>query len=91
MNIPNIEANSHIYNNFSFFTKGGMGEIYKGTESDTNRPIILKLIFIEDESYEELLQREVDVSVSFKDNNVVNSKAAGKIDLDGNSYFYIIL
>ncbi len=90
MNIPNIEANSHIYNNFSFFTKGGMGEIYKGTESDTNRPIILKLIFIEDESYEELLQREVDVSVSFKDNNVVNSKAAGKIDLDGNSYFYII-
>ena len=51
MNIPNIEANGHIYNNFSFFTKGGMGEIYKGTESDTNKPIILKLIFIEDESY----------------------------------------
>jgi len=90
MNIPNIEANGYIYKNFSFFTKGGMGEIYKGIESDTNKPIILKLIFIEDESYEELLQREVDVSISCKDNNVVNSKSAGKINLDGNSYFYII-
>lgn len=40
MNIPNIEANGHIYKDFSFFTKGGMGEIYRGIESDTNKPII---------------------------------------------------
>lgn len=90
MNIPNIEVDSHVYKDFSFFTKGGMGEIYKGIEAATKQTVILKLIFIENENFEELLKREIDVSLSFKNRNIVNTRAAGKIDIDGNSYFYII-
>lgn len=90
MNIPNIEVDSHIYKDFSFFTRGGMGEIYKGIDIATNKTVILKLILIENDNSEELLKREIDVSLSFKNKNIVNTKAAGKIDIDGRSYFYII-
>ena len=90
MNIPNIEIDSHVYKDFSFFTKGGMGEIYKGIDAATNQTVILKLIFIENENFEELLKREIDVSLSFKNRNIVNTRAAGKIDIDGNPYFYMI-
>lgn len=57
MNIPNIEVDSHVYKDFSFFTKGGMGEIYKGIEAATKQTVILKLIFIENENFEELLKK----------------------------------
>lgn len=90
MIIPVIDNKGIAYKDFTFFTKGGMGEIYKGVESETDKSIILKLIIIENNEYEELLKREIDVSMSFTNRNIVNTKAIGKIEIDGNLYYYII-
>lgn len=90
MNIPTIKNNDESFEDFTYFTRGGMGEIYKGIEKNSNSEVILKLIPIDDTSYEKLLKTEVDVSLSFNNPNIVKTRHGGKIEIEGTQYFYMI-
>lgn len=78
------------YVNFSYFTKGGMGEIYKGTNISTNNAVILKLIAITDTDEEQLLKREIDISLKLSSPNIAKTFASGKSKIENTDYFYII-
>lgn len=90
MNIPTIQNADESYEDFTYFTRGGMGEIYKGIEKNSNTEVILKLIPIDDTSYENLLKTEVDVSLSFNNPNIVKTRHGGKIEIEGTQYFFMI-
>ena len=90
MDIPKIKNNDESFEDFTYFTRGGMGEIYKGIEKKSNTEIILKLIPIDDSSYENLLKTEVDVSLSFNHPNIVKTRHGGKIEIEGTQYFFMI-
>jgi len=72
------------------FKKGGMGEIFKGIEDNTKEDVILKLVFIDDPSEEELLSREIDSSKMLTHENLVQTIHTGKIAIDGNNYLFLI-
>ena len=90
MNIPTIKNTDESFEDFTYFTRGGMGEIYKGIEKNSNTEVILKLIPIDDTAYENLLKTEVDVSLSFNNPNIVKTRHGGKIEIEGTQYFYMI-
>ncbi|MBF9017186.1 MULTISPECIES: serine/threonine-protein kinase [unclassified Oceanispirochaeta] len=91
MTIPEInDENGNIYEDFTFFKKGGMGEIYKGKEKKSGKDIVIKLVFIDLPDYESLLKTELDISEKFSHMNVVSSLKSGKIEIDGNDYLFMI-
>lgn len=90
MNIPSIQKDNHIFDDFKYFTHGGMGEIYRGLDKTNNSEVILKLIPIDDSSYEKLLKTEIDVSIGFDNPNIAMTRHGGKIELEGTQYFFLI-
>lgn len=90
MNIPAIKNNNESFESFTYFTHGGMGEIYKGIEKSSNTDVILKLIPIDDSSYEKLLKTEIDLSKNFSNPNIVVTRCGGKIEIEGTQYFFLI-
>lgn len=90
MNIPSIQKENHIFDDFKYFTRGGMGEIYRGFDKSNNSEVILKLIPIDDSSYENLLKTEIDVSIGFDNPNIAMTRHGGKIELEGTQYFFLI-
>lgn len=90
MNIPTINHNNESYEKFTYFTRGGMGEIYRGIEKNSNLDVILKLIPIDDTSYENLLKTEINVSLAFNNPNIVITRHGGKIEIEGTQYFFLI-
>lgn len=89
MNIPPITIGSETYSGFNYLTKGFMGEIYKGEDLCGN-PVVLKVSPIENETCEQQLKREAQVSLALKHNNVVNTRAAGNISLGEKPHFFMI-
>jgi len=89
MNIPIINANGEYYSNFKYFNRGGMGLLYKGIEIKTNEDVILKLLEI-DNNIEELLIREIEASNKLIHNNIVKTRATGKIKIENGIFFYVI-
>ena len=91
MNIPSINQNNAVrYDSFSFFKKGGMGEIYKGKDVKTGDDVVLKLVLVESPDEENLLKTEFDVSTELKHRHIVSSLQSGKIEISGNHYLYMI-
>jgi eukaryotic-like serine/threonine-protein kinase len=91
MTIPEIDNGQGIkYSNFVFFKKGGMGEIYKGSQINTDKEVILKLIVIENTEDESLLNTEIEVSSQLLHTNIVKTLGTGKINIEGNNYLFII-
>lgn len=80
----------NVYVNFHFFTRGGMGEIYKGLDNKTNKEVILKLIAITDADEEQLLEREIDISLNLINPNIAKTFLSGKAVIDNINYLYII-
>lgn len=91
MNIPEIEVgNGSKYTNFVFFKKGGMGEIYKGVDSDTNKDVILKLILIGTPEEQKLLETETHVSETLVHPNISKTLKTGQVEICGNPFLYIV-
>ncbi|WP_338413349.1 serine/threonine-protein kinase [uncultured Sphaerotilus sp.] len=91
MNIPNIiNQSGNEYGSFSFLSKGGMGEIYKGQELSSGAEIVIKLIVIENTDVESLLQTELDVCNSLPNKNIVTSLHNGRLVINGTNYLFII-
>jgi serine/threonine protein kinase len=91
MTIPEItNAEGAKYSHFVFYKKGGMGEIYKGTDEKEQKDIVLKLIAIDDPNDEELLMREVDASLTLSHANIAKTLSTGKIEIESIKFLYII-
>ena len=91
MTIPEITDGDGVkYGNFTFFKKGGMGEIYKGQEINTGKEVVLKLVVIDIPDEETLLQTELEVSKKFSHENIVKTLHTGKIEIEGNNYLFVI-
>lgn len=91
MDIPSINRGNEVrYDSFTFFKKGGMGEIYKGKDVKTGDDIVLKLVLVESPDEEYLLKTEFDVSMKLKHKNIVSSLHSGKIEINENNYLYMI-
>jgi len=91
MTIPTIEDyKGRKYSHFVPFKKGGMGEIYRGHEENTNPEVVIKLIVVSDYTEEELLFRELEASKNFEHKNLVETYSTGRIVIDGGNYLYII-
>lgn len=91
MFIPEINDNKgNKYSDFTLFKKGGMGEIYKGLNINSKKEVVLKLIFLDSQFKESLLQTELEVSKKFEHQNIVSSLHTGKIAIEGNDYLFMI-
>lgn len=91
MTIPEIvDGQNTKYSNFSFFKKGGMGELYKGVEAATRKEVILKLILIGSPEEKSLLETEIHVSEKLAHPNISKTLKTGEIEVDGNEYLFII-
>jgi serine/threonine protein kinase len=91
MTIPTIKSpDGRCFTNFSFFKKGGMGELYQGIEKTSKTDIILKLIPIGTPEEEVLLNRELDASIHLSHKNIVKTISTGKICIASISYLYIL-
>jgi serine/threonine protein kinase len=91
MTIPEIKnKDGKVYYDFKFYKKGGMGEIYKGTELETKENVILKLVIVDNPDEEELFMREINASSSLSHKNIVKTLATGKITIDAIIYVYIV-
>jgi eukaryotic-like serine/threonine-protein kinase len=78
------------YSQIDFFAKGGMGEIYKAYDNINQKEVAIKFIHITNQSEEELLIREVDVSSKLDGKNVVKTNYTGKEIINSQSYLYIV-
>lgn len=92
MNVPALKGPDSVtqYTNITYFTKGGMGEIYKGTDNIENKIIAVKLIPLVGSDEDILLEREVAVSISLTGKNLVKAHFAGRVEIEGVSYLYIV-
>jgi serine/threonine protein kinase len=91
MIIPEISTSDGLmYTGFSFFKKGGMGELYKGFEKDSKKEVILKLIPIDSPDEESLLGRELDASVHLLHDNIVKTLSIGKLNINNFCFLYVI-
>jgi serine/threonine protein kinase len=91
MTVPDIrDENGNLYSQFTFYKKGGMGEIYKGIEKKSNQEIVAKLILIADPTDKELLVHELESSLHLSHKNIVKTYSSGEITIDGNNYLYIV-
>ena len=89
--IPEIhDDKGNKYGNFTFYKKGGMGELYKGNEIHSGVEIVLKLILIGEPEDETLLQTEVDVISKFKHKNIASALNVGKLEIGENKYLFYI-
>jgi eukaryotic-like serine/threonine-protein kinase len=78
------------YTNINFHTKGGMGEIYKGTDTTTGATVAIKLIPIINPTEEDLLSRELDISIKLTGDNIVKTHFTGKVALHSTNYLYVV-
>jgi serine/threonine protein kinase len=91
VNIPEIDGYSgEKYSNFTFFKKGGMGEIYKGVETKTVKEVVLKLVLIGTDEEKKLLETEIHVSEKLTHPNISKTLKTGQIEVEGSSYLYIV-
>ncbi|MBK5261821.1 MAG: serine/threonine protein kinase [Peptostreptococcaceae bacterium] len=91
MDIPDIKSEEgKIYTDFSFYAKGGMGEIYKGIEKETKQDVVVKLIIIENVEDEELLMREIRISQQISHSHIVRTLATGRLEIESYNYLYIV-
>jgi len=91
MTIPTIKDDKgQKYSRFVPYKKGGMGEIYKGYEENSNKEVVVKLIPVFDTEEQELLLRELEACKHFSHKNIVETYTTGKIVIDGGNYLYII-
>jgi len=92
MIIPNLPGTSSDaqYTNITFFTKGGMGEIYKAYDSINKKEVAVKLITIHNSEDKELLEREIEISLKLTDSHIVKTHFSGEIEIAEIEYLYII-
>lgn len=91
MTIPEIvDNNGRVYSDFTFFKKGGMGEIYRGRENQSGRDVALKLIPFASSEEEALLQTELDVSRRLSHKNIASSFHTGKVSISGTDYLFLV-
>jgi serine/threonine protein kinase len=91
MTIPQIiNADGTKYAHFTFYKKGGMGEIYKGITEKNQEEVVLKLIVIDDPNNEELLMREINVSAALSHINIVKTLSTGKMEIEGIKHLFIV-
>lgn len=92
MTIPEImDKENKKYNSFAPFSKGGMGQIYKGKCASTNEDVVLKLVEKMPGEDSEKQMREIDISKKLHHKNVVETIDAGVITLERIEYFYILM
>lgn len=87
--LPGKESQNQ-YSNISYFTKGGMGEIYKGFDTINKTDVAIKLIHIADTDEEQLLNREILISTKLSGKNIVTTHHTGKVNISGNDFLFIV-
>ena len=92
MTIPDLAGHDGAsqYTNIAYFTKGGMGEVYKATDTATGKTVAIKLIPVTSAEEEELLTRELDISTKLSAKNLVKTEFTGKVNLHGVEYLYVV-
>jgi len=92
MLIPNLKGKDkeEQYVDFTYLDKGGMGQVFKAFDSVNNIEVAIKLIPILNKEEEELLQREINVSLQLSSPNLVNTFYCDKIEINDTEYFYIV-
>lgn len=86
-----IKSNNGTYINLTYFTKGGMGEIYKAVEKNSGEEVIVKFIRIFSDELKDLQKREIDISIEFNHKNIVRTRDVGEAILEnGEKCFYIV-
>ncbi|MFZ2451414.1 MAG: serine/threonine-protein kinase [Methylovulum miyakonense] len=81
---------SEQYFDITFFSKGGMGEIYKAYDNEGKKEVAIKMIAITDENEETLLSREIEASSKLSGKNIVKTNRTGKAKMHGINYLYIV-
>ena len=92
MHIPDLKGQQSDtqYTNIIFFTKGGMGEIYKAHDQINNIDVAIKLIPVSNSTEEELLSREITASLELSSDNLVKTYYTDEIEISNTKYFYIV-
>ena len=92
MHIPDLKGQQSDtqYTNITFFTKGGMGEIYKAHDQINNIDVAIKLIPVSNSTEEELLSREITASLELSSDNLVKTYYTDEIEISNTKYFYIV-
>ena len=78
------------YSKITYFTKGGMGEIYKGYDTINKTDVAIKLIHIVNADEEQLLNREIQIATNLSGKYIVTTHDTGKVDISGNTFIFIV-
>lgn len=79
------------FTNLTFFTRGGMGDIYTAVDSVENRKVAVKIIGITDPNSKQLLEEEFKIAKSLVHPNIVTTFHFGEFSDAGGDYFYSIM
>lgn len=79
------------YTNLTFFTRGGMGDIYTAVDSVQNRKVAVKIIGITDPNSKQLLEEEFKIARSLVHPNIVATFHFGEFSDTGGDYFYSVM
>jgi len=92
LHIPDLKGHQSDtqYTNITFFTKGGMGEIYKAYDQINNIDVAVKLIPVSSSDEEKLLSREITASSELSSDNLVKTYYTDEIEIANTKYFYIV-
>jgi len=93
MDIKDLKGPLHEkqYTNLNFYHRGGMGEIYKATDKNSNKDIAIKIIHIDDVDELKLLKEEAIISQKLSHENIVKTHYADQFSINGNDLFYLVM
>jgi serine/threonine protein kinase len=85
---PEIEDQ---YKNIIYFDRGGMGEIHLATDIKTSKQVAIKIIRIDNEGLENLLNEEFRIALNLNHQNIIKTYYYGKFHDPTGNYFYSVM
>ncbi|MBL0269427.1 MAG: serine/threonine protein kinase [Chitinophagaceae bacterium] len=79
------------YQNQTFLTPGGMGDVYVADDTINNTKVAIKVIRITSDELRLLLEEEFKIAISLKHDNIVTTYYYGEFSDSTGNYFYSVM
>ncbi len=79
------------YQNLTFLSPGGMGDIYTADDINNSKKVAIKIMRITDQEFKDLLQEEFKIAMSLSHANIVRTDYYGEFTDSTGNYFYSVM